>query len=233
MPRPLFSVKHVATEALLPQKLTIGRAYFVADEQIIIIDHGDGRGPVRYGGRPGPQGEPGEPIPSLQGQIDELAAASMQTTINLHQLNTRNKADLTHLQNLIEDNLEIIKSASADNANALMNLLVVVNKKFTDYDNAINILVHTLSNLYPYSHTGTSGDGSNATPTGIMTTEDGLNYKIEESYIDGDTGVVVVTLYNRIDTLKEGDIVNIDSGYFTVNNIDTGQGVITVTLYEA
>ena len=236
MSRPLFSVKSVATEALLPNKLTIGRAYFVADEQIIIIDHGDGRGPVRYGDKPGPQGVAGEPIPSLQGQIDELAAASLQTTLNIHALNIQQKSGYEHLQKLIEDNIDMIKSQSEENAHALMNLLIIVNNKFSDYDTAINTLASTLSNFYPSYWGGSSGDGTNSTPKGVITTEDGTSYAIEQAYTNGDTGVVVLTLYDeaKISQLKAGDSVNMDSGYFVVNDITSNEdsGVISVTLYE-
>ena len=237
MSRPLFSVKTVAAEALLPKKLTIGRAYFVKDEQIIIIDHGDGRGAIRYGGKPGPQGMAGEPIPSLQGQIDELAAASLQTTINIHTLNTQHKAGFEHLQKLIEDNIDMIKSQSQENANALMNLLIIVNKKFSDYDNAINILASALSQFYPADYGGTSGDGSNSTPKGVFTAEDGTSYKIEQAYTQGDSGVIVVSLYDtsKISQLKTGDTVNLDSGYYVVNDIQSNDdsGVISITLYES
>lgn len=232
MTRPLFSVKTVATEALLPAHLTVGRAYFVQDEQIIIIDHGDGRGPVRYGDKPGPQGIAGEPIPSLQGQIDELAFASLRTSINIHNINKKNKADIAHLQTLITDNLEMLKSQNVDNANAIMTLLVTVRDKFLEYDSALNILAHTLSNLYPSSHGGTSGDGSNNTPSGIITADDGTQYSIENAYVDGDTGVVVVKLYNS-EPLKEGDTVQLDNGYFVINTLDADNGIVSITLYES
>ena len=236
MTQPLFSIKHVATEALLPKKLTVGRAYFVADEKEIIIDHGDGRGPVRYGSKPGPQGIPGEPIPSLQGQIDELAEASLATTLNIHQMNERNRADFAHLQKIILDNIEMVKSQNEENASAILSVLFTVNKKFSDYDSAINILANTLANFYPDSHGGSSGDGTNNTSKGIITADDGTSYKIEQAYTQGDTGVVVLTLYDtsKVSTLKEGDTVNFDSGYFVVNDLTTSNegGIIALTLYN-
>ena len=121
MSRPLFSVKHVSTEALLPKNLTIGRAYFIADEKEIVIDHGDGRGPIRYGSKPGPQGMPGEPIPSLQGQIDELALASLATTQNIHWLNKTTKKDVEHLYNFIQENIDLLKSQDEDNSHAIIH----------------------------------------------------------------------------------------------------------------
>ena len=237
MSKPLFSIKHVATEALLPKKLSIGRAYFVADEKEIIIDHGDGRGPVRYGSKPGPQGMPGEPIPSLQGQIDELAEASLATTLNIHLLNKRSRTDFEHLQKIIQDNIDMLKSQDDENASAILSLLLTVIKKFSDYDSAINILASTLANLYPASQGGTAGDGTNETSKGIITTEDGTSYKIEQAYTQGDTGVVVLTLYDtsKISTLNEGDRVEFDSGYFVVNDLTSSDdgGIIALTLYSS
>ena len=237
MTKPLFSVKHVASLALLPKNLTIGRAYFVDDEQVIVINHGDGRGPVTYGGKPGPQGMAGEPVPSLQGQIDELASASLLHTINLNDFFNRTKIDFEHLKSLITDNIDMLKSQNEDNANAVLNLLLITSKKFAEYDSAINILAQTLSNFYPSSHGGTAGDGTNDTTTGIITAEDGTQYKIEQAYVEGDTGVLVLTIYDteRINTLNKGDKVSYDSGYFIIDNIQNNNdnsGVIALTLYE-
>lgn len=71
----IFSASHVRTREQLPSELVLGRAYFIDNEQIIIINHG--QGPVIYGNRPGPQGKAGEPIPILQAQIDNLVDASI------------------------------------------------------------------------------------------------------------------------------------------------------------
>lgn len=87
MSRPYWRVKHVGTLSQLPDKLTRGRAYFVDDEQVIIIDHG--RGPVTYGGKPGPQGQAGEPLPRLQDQIDKLSEAELYTQETLWYLTQR------------------------------------------------------------------------------------------------------------------------------------------------
>ena len=64
--------------ALLPETLEIGRVYFIDDAQVIVVDHG--KGPVIYGGVPGPQGEPGEPLPQIQEQIDTLSGAILNLT---------------------------------------------------------------------------------------------------------------------------------------------------------
>ena len=87
MARPYFAAKHVESMSLLPENLTIGRAYFVDDEQVIVIDHG--RGPVVYGKSPGPQGIAGEPIPQLQDQINALAEAELTTQRTIWEINER------------------------------------------------------------------------------------------------------------------------------------------------
>ncbi|MBQ6112601.1 MAG: hypothetical protein IJL01_09445, partial [Synergistaceae bacterium] len=91
MSRPFFSVRYAATRNALPPKLERGRAYFIGDEQIILVDYGNG--PIAYGNKPGPQGIAGEPIPQLQGQIDDLASASIETTFHLHEVFEKMLAD--------------------------------------------------------------------------------------------------------------------------------------------
>lgn len=83
MSRPYWSIKHVESMSLLPENLTAGRAYFIDDEQVIVINHG--KGPVIYGGKPGPQGIPGEPIPILQSQIDNLSTAVLLINKTLYE----------------------------------------------------------------------------------------------------------------------------------------------------
>ncbi|MBQ7214934.1 MAG: hypothetical protein IJS39_02995 [Synergistaceae bacterium] len=87
MARPYFTARHLESMALLPDNLEIGRAYFVDDEQVIVIDHG--RGPVVYGKSPGPQGIAGEPIPQLQDQINSLAEAELTTQRTIWDINER------------------------------------------------------------------------------------------------------------------------------------------------
>ena len=100
MSRPYWSIKHVGTMSQLPEKLTRGRAYFVDDEQVIVVDHGQGA--VIYGGRPGPQGQAGEPLPQLQDQIDKLAQAELTTQTNIWNLVQRTDARDEALQTDID-----------------------------------------------------------------------------------------------------------------------------------
>lgn len=94
--QPYWSATHVRTLAELLAKLIIGRAYFVNDEKVIIIDHG--AGPVIYGSKPGVQGQPGEPIPILQAQIDSLTEASFAHTFFLEENNERFREKIADLK---------------------------------------------------------------------------------------------------------------------------------------
>ena len=93
--------------SLLPEKLTRGRAYFVDDEQVIVIDHG--QGPVIYGGKPGPQGQAGEPLPQIQDQIDKLSEAELYTQGNIWTLKQELKKNITDTLALIEQEAQTAK----------------------------------------------------------------------------------------------------------------------------
>lgn len=99
MSRPYFTARHIESMALLPETLEVGRAYFVDDEQVIVIDHG--RGPVIYGKSTGPQGAAGEPIPQLQDQIDKLAEASLSQSKTIWEINLREIERHEQIQALI------------------------------------------------------------------------------------------------------------------------------------
>ncbi len=239
MSRPYWKARHVDTRALLPAKLDRGRAYFVDDEQIIIIDHGTG--PVEYGGKPGPQGQAGEPIPSLQGQIDELAEASLRTSITLMEINQRRKSDAENLKSILQDISEMVQQSDSNTASAILALINLINSQEQKRDSEIAIITKAIAALYPDTHTGHAGDDSSNTTTGeIITASDGNSYLIEKSYSDNGTGIIVLSFYEpsttrRISTLKEGDIVTVDNTSYTVIDTDgnSSNGSIILTLYEA
>lgn len=235
MSRPYWKARHVDTRALLPKKLERGRAYFVDDEQIIIIDHGTG--PVEYGGKPGPQGQAGEPIPSLQGQIDELAEASLRTSIALSEINSRRKTDSDNLKAMLQEVSDLVQQSDANTASAILTLINLINTQEQKRDNEIAIITKAIAALYPDTHTGEAGDDTNNTTTGeIITTSDGTAYSIDQSYVDGDTGVVVLSLYDtsqRITALKKGDSLEIDEETYIVSDVDSENGVIIFSVYPA
>lgn len=239
MSRPYWKARHVDTRALLPAKLERGRAYFVDDEQIIIIDHGTG--PVEYGGKPGPQGQAGEPIPSLQGQINELASAALQTSITLTQINNRRKADTENLKRVLLELTEMTTQADTNNASAILSLANIISKLDAKLSSEIAILTHAIVNMYPATHTAQAGDPNSPMTAGeIISTSDGYHYVIDQSYFDGDSGVIVISFTDnatlpRIATLNEGDNLIVDSTNYTVTH-KTGsasQGIISLTVAQS
>lgn len=77
-----LSSRHVKSRRLLPPVLKRGRKYFIEDEGVIVVDHGEGprgekgdRGPRGPQGLPGIQGAPGEKgekgEPGIQGPRGE------------------------------------------------------------------------------------------------------------------------------------------------------------------
>lgn len=82
MARPEWRAKHLTTASQFPEKPTRGRAYFIDDEGVIKIDHG--QGVITYGARPGPPGPPGSPKEDMQEQIFDLEEASLRVIDLVH-----------------------------------------------------------------------------------------------------------------------------------------------------
>ena len=173
MTRPLWTVRHVTSEAELPKTLEKGRAYFVSDEQVIIIDMGDGRGPVRYGDKPGPQGMAGEPIPQMQDMINDLALASVTTTNTIKELREKQRSYDDRIISMLADHADMISSSATDSASSILKLITIVSEKFRSYDDAISILAKTVSNLYPDYWGSHAGDGRSSVTTGEIITAAG------------------------------------------------------------
>ena len=237
MSRPYWRARHVSTRALLPAVLDRGRAYFIDDEQIIVIDHGNG--PVEYGGKPGPQGQPGEPIPSLQGQIEYLAEASLRHTITIRDIFQRTKNRNEHIEELLLEHVARLDESDTNTSNAILSLLNLINRKFRDYDAELYTIVKTIANLYPESFQEHAGDGLSGVTSGTLIDDGtGTIWIVDKSYTEGNSGVVILTFYDsyngtKLSTLKVGDNVTYDSGSFKVNAIDRENGTITLTLYES
>ena len=185
MARPYYSVKHVRTLAELPQKLTRGRAYFVDDEAYIIIDHG--MGPVIYGNKSGPQGQPGEPIPILQAQIDELTRASFGNTFNLYEFNNARKQDIQFEMDQREVNMTDIYTQLNFVSNAVLTLTKITSdiaENLRGTENAMlkllldNEQVSTVTPLKQYD---------------VLTT-DGYSWSISEAAVSDEEGTLIFTL---------------------------------------
>ena len=105
-------------------------------------------------------------------------------------------------------------------------------EKFAAYDDAINILARTVSNLYPASYRASVSSDTIPIAAGEIISVNGQRYIVDAASVDGNTGTATLTLYDspedtpRISTLSEGDTVTFDGGTFTVNTVsqqgDTG-----------
>lgn len=216
--------------SLLPEKLTRGRAYFIDDEQVIVIDHG--RGPVIYGGKPGPQGASGEPIPELQDQIDSLVQAELTTQKNLWDLKTLHKSDVERLQSDFSHRAEHIQEQTNLNASAILSLIDTLQEKITQYDAAFATVAKTIANLYPANYNPEGGE-ANADPLdGEQITTEAGTWTIEQTILED--GSIVLNLSATqlvIDTIDAGDSIGYDGTNWTVSKVVRNEdGTISITL---
>ena len=124
-----WQVEHVRTLAELPSELVKGRAYFVSQENYLVVDHGDGLGPQVYGNRPGIQGPPGEPIPEMLSDDEQLSKAIItlaKVFYETYEANLKRLNDIESMmagllavcaQNLNINLDEVRQAAEAQNAN--------------------------------------------------------------------------------------------------------------------
>ena len=235
MSRPYLTARHIESMALLPENLEIGRAYFVDDEQVIVIDHG--RGPVIYGNSPGPQGIAGEPIPQLQDQIDLLAEASLKLSSTIWEINEREIERHSHIQETISDIHAQITAALAAQRQELLDAIqtqrdeidAVMQEQAERVDSALNILAKSIANLYPEqfapedSQDDTLDNETVSTPAGSWT--------IQQTTLKD--GTVVLNLEAQelvIDSIKVGDSVDFDGSTWTVEDVSTTDGVTSITI---
>lgn len=154
MSKPYFSVKHVESMSLLPEKLVPGRIYFVEDEQVLVIDHGNGFPPVIYGGKPGPQGATGTPQAILQDEANVLAHTALAIEAMLWEEGNKLRKELAHIDEKAASQLDILFDLVNTNSYSMMNLVATIKKTFEHYDSAFATLGKAVSNLYPDDYTG-------------------------------------------------------------------------------
>ncbi len=224
MSRPYFTAKHVESMVLLPQTLEIGRAYFVDDEQVIVIDHG--RGPVIYGGATGPQGAAGEPIPQLQSQIDALAAGAFTTQSTIWDINKR---EIEHYEQ-IHDAIESVKSEIVAGMQAQAEEFSAAMQEQADrMDSALNILAKSIANLYP-EHYAPEDSQDDPLDNETISTPAG-SWTIQQTTLKD--GTIVLNLEAQdlvIDTIQIGDTVDFDGSTWTVEDVSTIDGTTSITI---
>ena len=128
-----WQVEHVRTLAELPAELVKGRAYFVSQENYLVIDHGDGLGPQVYGNRPGIQGPPGEPVPEMLSDIEQLGKAIIKTQriiVEIREQDTKRFQEIREQDNKRFDEIQAQNDAKFDELeNMLAGLLAVTAQK--------------------------------------------------------------------------------------------------------
>lgn len=224
MSRPYFTARHIESMALLPETLEVGRAYFVDDEQVIVIDHG--RGPVIYGKSPGPQGMSGEPIPQLQDQIDKLAEASLSQSKTIWEINQRELERHEQIQQLIST---VRAELDASMLSQKQELLDAMQQQSDRMDSALNILARAIAELYP-EHYAPEDSQDDPLDNETVYTDAGA-YTIQQTVLKDGTVILNLTPQTQvIDTLQSGDTVDFDGSTWTVEDISTTDGVTSITI---
>ena len=247
MTRPYYSVKHVESLSDIPQNLTRGRAYFVDDEQVIVIDHG--QGPITYGGKPGPQGQAGEPLPQLQEQLDDNAAASLTTSKTIWGFHKDYKANIQRLDDnasalaksldnkasivagQADDKFEFVKALTDKNAEAILLLINEVQTKFNEYDSGMAIIAKSIANLYPESFN--QGGENNEDPLdGETLSTDAGTWTIQQTILkDGSIVLNLTAKTLSIENITIGDSVDFDQSTWRITGASQNEdGSVSITL---
>lgn len=233
MAKRFWRAAHVETAALLPEKLVKGRAYFVDDEQVIVIDHGFG--PVIYGGKPGPQGQPGAPTPQLQDQIDKLAAASITSSKTFWDYGRRNDKKISNMNGLLEDMNDKLQSQIDYLTHAVVSLSTAINTKFKHYDAAVATMARAISNLYPdfdwHFDDENTDDENKVNPKAdilddeVFTTESGT-WRIEQTKLEDGTMMFELTAQDPLD----GETITTDYGTWSIDQTFMDDGTLMFVL---
>lgn len=123
--RPNWSAQHLTTATQFPARPEIGRAYFIDDEGVIRIDHG--QGVITYGNRPGPQGPPGSPAAELQEDICDTDEAVITLAHLIHDLTLRHSQKPTH--KIILTALQALQAEIFDLDEGLLEVLAMLRER--------------------------------------------------------------------------------------------------------
>lgn len=181
---PIWTARHVKSLSDLPAKLTPGRAYFVNDEQYILVDYGNG--PTIYGrATPGPQGKPGEPIPELQAQIDFLTSAAITTSQTLQNFNEARKNDIQFLFGTRAVDLAAVYMQIKQLSTGIMHMAALLSDTCENLRATENILLQIVIDAQKDIPVPPVGKDE------IITTIDGLSWKIIKSDGDKNSGEIL------------------------------------------
>lgn len=239
MSRKYFSIRHVETLALLPQVLTPGTAYFVDDEKIIVVDYGDGRGPITYGGS-----YPAITIPPtigngfLQEQINTLSGGVLVLEKAYWDESEHIRQELSHITNQLTTATENLIQQSAANAEGILRLAGIINDQANRTNAALSILTKAITDIYNYMTSQgavipspSSGD-NDPLDNEILETDSG-SWVIQQTYnADGSMSFELQAVELTINTLKAGDKLTYGGEEWTVESIENADGTITLSLRQ-
>lgn len=177
----LLSVKYVPSSALLPEVLVQGRLYFVGDEQVIILDSGDG--PKIYGATSSPATYVhSESSPSLKEQIDMLAAAELQSGINYWNESVRTRKELARLEARLEALTARLQDQATANAQGILELTQAVQHEAEKTDSEIATLAKTITKFHPYADAPVyNPDTDDPLDNAVITTDEG-QWIVQQTY---------------------------------------------------
>lgn len=228
----LLSIKYVPSSALLPETLVQGRLYFVGDEQVIILDSGDG--PKIYGATSSPATFlTAETSPSLKEQIDILAAAELQTGLNYWAETVKVRKELSRLEARLETLTAKLQAQASSNAAGILQLTQAFNAEAEKTESEIATLAKTITKFHPYFDPETqtyNPDTDDPLDNETISTDAG-QWIIQQTYNpDGTMTLELTPLAQYVETLKEGDIVMIDGEQWEVHEITNEDGTISLRL---
>lgn len=228
----LLSVKYVPSSALLPENLVQGRLYFVGDEQVIILDSGDG--PKIYGAASSPATYiHSESSPSLKEQIDTLAAAELQSGINYWVETVKVRKELTRLETRLETLTTQLQEQANENARGILELTQTVNSEAEKTESEIATLAKTITKFHPYAEYPEipyNPDTDDPLDNEVISTPTG-EWIIQQTYNpDGTISFELTPLTLYVDTLKAGDTVLIGGSEWTVHEVTNDDGTIGLKL---
>ena len=227
-----FSIKYIPDSSLLPAELDKGCLYFVGDEQVIIVDNGDG--PVIYGAShyPAPYAS-SDSSPSLKEQIDTLASADIAGSLNWYYETVRTRKELSRLEERITALTSALQEQATSNAEGILQLSRTLNSESSKFTSEISVLAKTITQLHPYADLDSALDDiEHADPLDYETVEtDAGQWVIQQTYNpDGTMTLELQAVSLKVNTLEAGDTLTYDGSTWTVESIEDGGDTLTLTL---
>ena len=159
----------------------------------------------------------------------EIERVSQEHTNDVATLQQVIAENLQHSDSLTQERFDFVKELTDHNAEAIASLINTLQTQFAKYDSALNILARSISELYP-EHFAPEDSQNDPLDNETISTDAG-SWTIQQTILKD--GTVVLNLAATelvIDTLKIGDSVDFDGGYWTVEDISTTDGVTSITI---